>query len=174
MRGHPTVELHPGTGFEINPQSCGHPDLEFVYAYWQKLRNGRPMPSRADLVIRDLTKQLGWLSLLDVLPEADDFRYRLIGTKITLYFGADTTGKTVTETFAANPGAGALVTRILQQVVRDKVTIRTYGDLSWLGRGLEDFESLFLPFSDDGTTVNMILNPFTFDVRRVRLNRQSR
>ncbi|HTW34593.1 MAG TPA: PAS domain-containing protein [Rhizomicrobium sp.] len=165
------MELHSGTGFEIDPQRCGHPELAFVHAYWQKARNGRLMPSRADLVIRDLKKQLGWLCLLDVLPDTRDFRYRLIGTKITLYFGTDTTGKTVTETFAANPDAGAIMTRILQQVVRDKVVIRTYGDLSWLGRGLEDFESLFLPFSDDGTTVSMVLNPFTFDERRVQLNR---
>jgi hypothetical protein len=164
------AELAPNTGYEINPARAQRPELQFLYEYWQSKRAGRVMPPRAELKIRELKAHLGWISLIDVLP--DDFRYRLIGTRITAYFRTDTTGQTVTETFARVPKAGAMMLALLKAVASQGIAIRTYGNLSWMGNDLEDFESLFLPFSDDGKTVNMIMNPFVFDQARVYLNRQ--
>jgi len=157
------VELAPGTGYETNPASAKRPELQFLLDYWQAKRGDRAMPSRADISIRELKAQLCWICLLDVLPGADDFRYRLIGTRIVQYFRSDTTGKTVSEAFAAVPEAGAMMLGMLRNVARDRQVVRSFGNLAWMGNDFQDFESLFLPFSDDGTSVTMIMNPFVYE-----------
>jgi len=130
------------------------------------------MPSRGDLIVRELKDHLGWFSLLDVLPEADDFRYRLVGTRVAAYFRADGTGKTVTEVFAPVPAAREMMLALLRSVARQGIVVRTWGNLAWMGNDFEDFESLFLPFSDDGATVNMIMNPFVFDRAQILSRRE--
>jgi hypothetical protein len=167
------TELAPGTGYEVGPVRAERPELQFLFDYWQARRGDRVLPSRADLNIRDLKAQLGWVSMLDVLPAENDFRYRLIGTRVVAYFAADPTGRTVTEAFSPVPAAGAMVLTLLRMVAAQRVVIRTWGNLAWMGNDFEDFESLFLPFSDDGETVNMIMNPFVFDSRSNYLSRQA-
>jgi hypothetical protein len=157
------VELAPGTGYETNPANVKRPELQFILDHWNAIRGERAMPSRADIVLRDLKAQLGWISLIDVLPDTDDFRYRLIGTRIIRYFRGDTTGKTVTESFVLVPEAGAMMLALLRSVVQNRLVVRSFGNLAWMGNDFEDFESLFLPFSDDGTAVTMIMNPFVYD-----------
>ncbi len=148
---------------EIGPCRADHPSLQALFDYWLSKRRGRPMPSRADLVVSEIKEHLGWISLLEVLPAEQDFRYRLIGTRVTTYFSADTTGQTVREAFSQVPEARDIMLAMLHQVVQSRIPIRTYGDLAWVGRELEDFESLFLPLSDDGEIVTGIMNPFVFD-----------
>lgn len=157
------VELAPGTGYQVNPARVERPELQYLFDYWNDKRRGRAMPSRADFALRELKPQLGWLSLLDVLPEGNDFRYRLVGTRIARYFRSDTTGKTVTEAFAPVPAAREIMLALLRSVASQASVVRTWGNLGWMGNNFEDFESLFLPLSDDGVTVNMIMNPFVFD-----------
>jgi hypothetical protein len=157
------VQLAPGTGYEVNPAGVQRPELRFLFDYWNDKRRDRPMPSRADLALRELKTQLAWLTLLDVPPEGTDFRYRLIGTRVARYFRNDSTGKTVTEAFATVPAAREMMLVLLGTVATQAVVVRTWGNLAWMGNDFEDFESLFLPFSDDGATVNMIMNPFVYD-----------
>jgi hypothetical protein len=160
------VELAPGTGYETEPAHVTRPELRFILDYWQAKRGTRAMPSRADIALRELKGQLGWISLIDVLPGGDDFRYRLIGTRIMQYFKSDTTGKTVSESFAPVPEAGAMMLALLRSIVKNRFVIRSFGNLAWMGNDFEDFESLFLPFSDDGESVTMIMNPFVYDRAR--------
>jgi hypothetical protein len=167
------AELAPGTGFEVAPAHAERAELQFLYEYWQAKRGARVMPARADLNVRDLKEHLGWVSLIDVLPDGE-FRYRLIGTRINAYFRMEATGKTVPDAFARTPAASAMMIALLGQVVAQKIAVRTYGTLAWMDRDLEDFESLFLPFSDDGENVNMIMNPFVYDHHRVNMNRDPR
>jgi hypothetical protein len=174
IAGTPLGRHDRGMGMEIGPQCAYHSSLQAIYEHWLSKRRGRQMPARGDLIIAELKQHLGWISLLDVLPGEDDFRYRLVGTRITLYFSADATGKTVREAFRLAPEAQEIMVALLRQTVQTKTPIRTFGSLAWLGRDLEDFESLFLPLSDDGKTVNCIMNPFVFDQSRVYLNRQVR
>ena len=55
------------------------------------------MPSRADIVPAELTLHLPQILLADVLDEGKEFRYRLLGTRLTPYFPDRATGKTFTE-----------------------------------------------------------------------------
>jgi hypothetical protein len=153
-----------GVGSEVDPQHLENPVLRFLKDYWESKRAGRAMPSRADIRPAEMKEYLGWIILVDVLPGVDDFRYRTIGSRVTQYFLEDSTGKTVSETFA--PYGEAAVNGTLavhRKTARDGVVLRSYGGAGWLGRSFLDFDAIYLPLSDDGTSVNMILSAFTFD-----------
>jgi hypothetical protein len=158
-------------GTEINPVSFEHETLAFLHRYWNEKRGDRAMPARADLKVSELKDHLGWVIMVEVLP--DDFRYKLVGTLVTQYFLEDGTGKTVTEIYGPrSEGAAKGVRAIFRKCARDAVVVRAFGDANWLARGYEKFDCLCLPLSDDGKTVNMILQAFVFDKSRVLMARE--
>ena len=163
----------PRVKFEANPASFEHSTLSFLHEYWKDKRGGRKMPSRKDIVPSEIKDHLGWVIMLDVLPGMEEFRYRLIGTRVTHYFNADSTGLTISQAWAPQ-GKDAIdgVLAILRAVARDKLVLRSYGDEGWSDLGLEKFDSIYLPLSDDGETVNVILHAFVFDRQEVAIARQ--
>lgn len=153
---------------EVSPVHLAHPTLAAIKAYWDAKRGDRPMPSRADISPSDLKEHLGWICMLDALPDYADFRYRLVGTKVTRYFRVESTGKTISEAFSLfGEGAVKGVLAIHRKVARDRVPLRAHGDAGWLGAAHQNFDALYLPLSNDGVSCNMILNAFTFDYARV-------
>lgn len=161
-----------GVRNEIDPPSLDHPVLAFLKSYWENKRAGRAMPSRADIRPSEMKEYLGWIILLDALPDFSDFRYRTIGTRVTQYFLADSTGKTLTEAFSGYGEAAVNgVIAVHRKCAKDKVAVRAFGGAAWLGRSFLDFDALFLPLSDDGENVNMVLSAFTFDVARLLQSR---
>jgi hypothetical protein len=162
-----------GFGAEYNPTKFDHPTLAAIYNYWNEKRGLRKMPPRADIRPSELKEHLGWVIMADVLPGAEEFRYRLIGTLVTQYFLAETTGKTVSEAFARmNDSVRDAVLAVMRVVARDGVPFRASGDANAFAVGFEEFDALFLPLSDDGETVNVILHAFVFDRPDVLMARQ--
>jgi len=162
-----------GTVAEENPERFAHPTCVFLRNYWETRRGDRAMPSRGDISPAQLKNHLGWVMILEVLPGAREFRYRLIGTLVTQYFLNDATGKTVKEAFAENGEQVAKsVNGIFRKVARDKVIMRTAGDANWLAEGMEEFEAIYLPLSDDGVNVSHILHAFVCDRDKMLLARQ--
>lgn len=158
---------------QANPAQFEHPTCVFLRDYWESKRAGRAMPSRSDISPAQLKNHLGWVMILDVLPGERDFRYRLIGTLVTQYFSGDATGQTVMEAFADNGEAVAkAVNSIYRKVVRDKVVMRTAGNANWLEHGMEEFEAIYLPLSDDDVSVSHILHAFVCDREKMLLARQ--
>lgn len=153
---------------EIDPQNLQHPVLAFLKHYWDARRGARKMPARAEIKPADMKEHLGWVILLDALPGFSDFRYRTIGTRVTQYFLADSTGKTLTEAFGGYGQAAVNgVLAVHRKAAQDQVAVRAYGGAGWLGRSFLDFDALFLPLSDDGVSANMILSAFTFDLAQL-------
>lgn len=158
---------------QINPATLEHQTLAFLMNYWNAKRGERAMPSRGDIRASDLKEHLGWVMIVEVLPQMADFRYRLIGTLVTQYFLSDGTGKTVTEIYAKdNPLAGKGITAIFRKCARDKCIVRAFGEAGWIGEGFEQFDCLTLPLSDDGETVHMLLHAFVFDRPSVLMARE--
>ena len=122
-----------------------------------------------------MKEHLGWIILLDALGDGTDFRYRTVGTRVTQYLLADATGKTITEAVAQyGPHAGATMLEFHRKAADGKVSVRAHGDADWLGRTFFEFDALFLPLSDDGQQVNMILSAFTFAVTGAASSRPAR
>ena len=154
-----------GVHSEIDPEELDNPALNFLKTYWMSKRGERLMPSRADIRPAEMKEHLGWIILLDALPGFADFRFRMIGTRVSQYFLEDATGKTIREAFARYGEqviSGVLATH--RKAARDRVVVRAHGGAGWLGRSFLDFDAIYLPLSDDGEHVNMILSAFTFDV----------
>lgn len=153
---------------EVNPAQLHNPALAFLKDYWDSKRAGRDMPARADIKPSEMKEFLGWIILLDALPGFSDFRFRMIGTRVSQYFLEDGTGKTIREAFARYGEAatsGVLATH--RKAARERVVVRAWGGAGWLGRSFLDFDAVYMPLSDDGEHVNMILSAFTFDVSKL-------
>jgi hypothetical protein len=158
---------------QANPTRFDHPTCVFLREYWEAKRGTKAMPSRADISPAQLKEHLGWVMILEVLPGERDFRYRLIGTLVTQYFSSDATGKTVMEAFAENgTDTAKSVNSVFRKVARDKVVMRTAGGANWLEEGMEEFEAIYLPLSEDGVSVSHILHAFVCDREKMLLSRQ--
>jgi hypothetical protein len=167
------MKRFPNVKFEADPAKLRNPTLAFLRDYWEQKRGGRALPSRADIKPSELKHHLGWIVIVDVLPGAADFRYRLVGSLITEYFGIEATGKTVREVWAPNGEGGVEGSlAVFRYVVEKKVVLRAFGDDDWNTIGLENFDCLYLPLSNDGERVNVILHAFVFDRPEVLLARQ--
>jgi hypothetical protein len=106
--------------------------------------------------------------LVDVTQDLCEFRYRLVGTRVTHYLLRECTGKSLVEAFAPFGDAATKANlAIYRKVARDRIVMRCSGGAGWLGRGYLDFDALFLPLSDDGEHVNIILCAFTFDTMKL-------
>jgi hypothetical protein len=157
-----------GISVEENPSELTHPTLAFLRHYWDVKRGGRLMPARAEFLPRDLKDHLGWIVLVDVTKDLSEFRYRLVGTRVTQYLLRECTGKSLVEAFEPfGEAASKANLAIYRKVARDRTVMRCFGGAGWLGRGYLDFDALFLPLSDDGERVNIILCAFTFDTMKL-------
>lgn len=139
------------------------PRLARLYGYWLTLRGNRRFPARRDLDPVDLRYVLGHLILLDVLRDPLRFRYRLHGAEITSTVGYDLTGKLLDEMPDAEyrdyaiQRCGELVETGEPLVIRRDRTL--YGRPG-------SYEALWLPFSEDGTNVTMLVCGLIYDTSR--------
>jgi hypothetical protein len=130
------------------------PSLQRLYAYWQERRREREFPARRDIDPLDFRYALGHVMLLDVLREPLRFRFRLHGTALTLRAGYDMTGKMADELPNAR-NRDMLVARCRAVVERRQPLVTT--DERLVGRRTSAYEVLWLPLSDDGSTISMLM-----------------
>ena len=127
-------------------------------AYWESLRRGRPMPSRADIdPVKIRVDLLPLLFLLDVVrgDEGLDYLYRLVGTANADLVGRDPTGKLMSEVM------GTEERRFLMETFDQ--TVQEMGATYWLAEVPQDrygvvkvFRGLF-PLSSDGEEVDKLI-----------------
>jgi hypothetical protein len=131
-------------------------NLQRIYAYWLGKCGNRPMPRRADLDPTEIPPHLlPGITLVDVVPDRRRYLYRLVGTKEAEVRGYDPTGKSVAEAFFGENLEDA--TRCYDRVVETRAPVLDPVPFLERRRGYRGAESLFLPLSNDGVAVNMIL-----------------
>lgn len=136
------------------PPTC-HSDTLALYAYWRGKRGNRRMPARADIDPADMPKLLPGIVLVDVVSDERRYVYRLVGTGEVEVRGFDPTGKSVAQAFFGPTVEDAL--SCYDRVVETKAPfLDPVPFLSTNGRYVS-WETLFLPLSADGTTVDKIL-----------------
>ena len=139
------------------------PDLEALYAYWQRQRGDRPMPARADIDPVAFRKQLPNVVLYNVEGLGGPYTFRLVGSAIVQFVGRNFTGKPAGSEM--QPAAAAAMTRLLDLVVTDRAPkFRIGRAFWWQEKGYRAYEAAFMPLSADGRTVNMIFAGVKFDV----------
>jgi hypothetical protein len=70
-----------------------HPLLRRLLDLWNAKRGERLMPVRADFDVFELKDWVGNLMIIEVLPGAAEFRYRLYGSVLASYYDRDLTGR---------------------------------------------------------------------------------
>ncbi len=137
--------LDANTRMQIGAANFNHPALTFLHDYWNRKRGSRNMPSRSDIVPSELRQYLPWILLADVLPEMKDFRYRLVGSLITSYFGTEGGGKTLREVFSQFGETTVRgILRVYRKAASGHVPVRLTGQADWNGKGLEAYETVYL------------------------------
>jgi len=153
-----TIELSGDAALQFR-----HAELAAFFAYWQEKRGRRRMPARADLLPHELRRHLPFMMLTDVLRDDSRlrFRCRLVGTEICRAAGRDATGRYWDD--LVPPAEYETVTQSLRTVAASGEPRRLTGRLWQPSREWMGFESVDLPLSDDGSTVNMIVTRAAYD-----------
>lgn len=154
----------PAVPFRSTPLSLDSLDQagpKLVYEYWQRKRQGRRMPARADIDPLDLKSVLPHLILLDVQASPLDFRYRVAGTRTYDIFGFDLTGKSVHEVGPSAVADGLWAG--LEALARDGVPQYVKLQFTTSDGYARTYQALRLPLGDDGATVDRVLIITTFE-----------
>jgi len=126
-----------------------------LYRYWDVCRGMRPMPRRMDIDPVDMRAWLARMTLIDVDPAGQQFRYRLVGTEVVALRGFDPTGRSVE---AAWPVEDAeMVRAVYRHVAEQKAAIFCHAAERWHFERDPVVGVMLLPLSSDGERVDQIL-----------------
>jgi hypothetical protein len=130
------------------------PRLGRFYAYWLEKRGNRRMPARRDIDPLEFPYVLGHLIMVDVLEDPQRFRVRLHGSNLVARMHFDMTGKFYDE--LPLPEWRTYVLDRCRGLAASGEPMLLMNDLVLDGRRSR-YEALWLPFSDDGTAVNLLI-----------------
>ena len=151
-------------GYVVDPAELA-PELKEVRDYWAAKCAGRAMPRRADIDPAALRPHLPYLSLLDVLPETKDYRFRLLGTAFAEILGRNSTGKTVRQVYAsADPDVMKWMLDTYDAVVATRRPVFKRGSLRAVAKDFIYTEAVHMPLSEDGEHVTMLFGRTRFIV----------
>ncbi len=152
------------------------PELAFFLDTWRNQKGGALVPLRSAFVPREYGRRLQWLVLAEALDDFTDFRFRLIGSRVTRYFGGDNTGKTVHNVFDdAFPAMGEFICWAFRKACRNSIPIRFAGPAFALKKMFcPEYDSLCLPYSSDGDRSDQVLQVFVFNPDRLTGSRDAR
>jgi hypothetical protein len=141
------------------------PPTDFIadlVSYWERKRQGRLAPRRADLDPADIPSHLPYFYIVDVVDDGADFLVRLAGTQIAASLPRDPTGKQLSEILRDVPDALEDALQLLRTVLEEKRPGYSRGEVFWLReRSYRWFAAVRLPLSEDGATVNRIIGVVT-------------
>lgn len=135
------------------------PRLRELVQYWLDRRDGRVMPSRADIKPTQMGSLLRLLNLIEVEREPLRFRHRLVGSEKILKLGRDATGQMLDEKLYGSNAPKILAS--LMHVVEEVRPYRRVERLDWNNQPHLEMESVELPLGDNGV-VCMILRGAVF------------
>lgn len=130
------------------------PSLQRLCEYWLERRRGRRYPKRADIDPLDFTYLLGSVMLVDVLRNPLRFRMRVHGSEMTRRAHYDLTGKLLDE--LPNADYRNYVIGRCTKLVETGEPALVHGDRVLDGRSYR-YEALWLPLSENGVDVTMLL-----------------
>jgi hypothetical protein len=144
--------------------------LRRLHAYWLERRGERRMPARRDIDPLDFTYLLGHIMLIDVIREPLRFRVRLHGTALVKLSAYELTGKLLDE--LPDTAYRAYAIERCRGLIESGEPAIVHHDRVLDGRR-RNYEALWLPFSDDGSIVTMLLCALIHENRRERPRRSA-
>ena len=130
------------------------PGLARLWTYWNERRRGRAFPARADIDPLDFAYVLGNVILADVFHDPLRFRIRLYGSNLAERMNYDMTGRDIDN--HPCPEFRDRVVRDWRETVQSRQISHRMID-EWMDDRHVRYESLRLPLSTDGRTIDMLL-----------------
>ena len=81
----------------IVPAEVMHPGSRQLFCYWERLRGEASAAPRSAIDLKDITRIVSWLALLEPAPGNRSYLWRLAGTGICRLWGRELTGREVLE-----------------------------------------------------------------------------
>lgn len=129
--------------------------LDVMLEYWEGRRQGRAMPARADIDPVEIAEILPFLFLVDVIGDAEDFRYRLVGTDIVANTSDDYTGRRSSE--LRDVGTQDALMALYREVTQRRAPVtRTIPYVTRAG-ATRHYVVAVAPLSNDGESVDILL-----------------
>lgn len=120
-----------------------HPRGQELVRLWTEARDqGRPM-TRGDVPSRMLLKMMPHLFLLEPNSDGSDWRFRLFGTAIVRRFGADATGRLISEVYDGEQARSQAA--IYSEVIERNLPHVTQGRIAGIDRHFLKIEFCHLP-----------------------------
>ena len=158
------MNIPPKVTVEVNPASVEHAVLQKVKRYWDEKRGLRRMPSRRDIRPAEIKECLPQVLLVDVLPDASDFRYRLVGSKLRPYFPNEVTGQLFSRALAPfGESTVAATLSIYRGIVHERTPALIKGPGIYYAQESNFFEAILMPLGEDDAHPTMIFGAFEFD-----------
>jgi len=129
-----------------------------LFEWWNTARGKRQFPNRHDFSPTEMVPILSSIVLLDVIPEAPTYRFRLVGTLVTDVLGFDPTGKLLEEV----PSTENLRERYDWIHQNKKPYLCTNIPTRWARKDFKAYSTLVLPLGPTDDEVTMIMGSLTF------------
>ena len=154
---------HPAASGLAGAAHIEHPALQRLYEYWQRKKGGRRFPRRGDIDPLEIGFILGYLMLLDVLRDPLRFKVRLHGTAMVMRAGYDLTGRLLDELPISDYRSYVIARCEGLVATGEPAAIRSDRRLD---RRTFSYEALWLPISENGADVSMLLCALIYDDER--------
>jgi hypothetical protein len=148
-------DAYPRTTDVAEMQLRATADTRAFFAYWDSRRQGRRMPARPDLDPIDMKAWLSGIQLIDVFENPRKLVYRLVGEVEVQMRGFNHAGRQVEDAFFAVSKEEAL--RNYDLTIDGGWMVYDWARYVAAGGFQVSQETIFLPLSDDGRRVNMVV-----------------
>lgn len=134
-----------------------HPDLARLHDFWRTECGGAvPVPRNLIDPVRLPAKILPGFAIIEILRDPTDFRYRLLGTNLTQFFGRDSTGKLFSEIDYPQP-QGERLKRYFELVANNDTIVYRETTADWANRDYVSIASMFFPGTSNGDGTDLII-----------------
>ncbi len=121
--------------------------------HWEARKRDGHFPYRSDFNPFDLKPFLGHLLILELTAELDESHYRLFGSNLAEYFGADLTGVRLKDIPADEPEV--ILSEYRNLLLANAPLIAC--NQAVVGSSVQYYEKLMLPLSSDEKPIAMVL-----------------
>lgn len=132
-----------------------HAALAGLRDFWIKLKGDRLAPRRSDFTPSDLKPWLGNIILINVETNPERYFVRVAGSNITHDLGEEFSGKYYDEFLS--PDVYQSLSKDFQKFITSEKPFYFFGAFIESPRRVREYFRLVLPFSNDGTHIDMIM-----------------
>ncbi|HVM83967.1 MAG TPA: PAS domain-containing protein [Candidatus Binatia bacterium] len=145
-------ERASGNDVIISPTECTSSRVRQLYDYWTRIRGERIMPKRQDVDPVEIWPLLPYIHLSEWHHQPDGVFFRIAGTELVATAGHEFRGRWLSDILPKEPDLEQIMS-LYYRVVATRVPIFGRTDSSEKRLGVEFFEWVLCPLSEDGKNV---------------------